>query len=112
MNAEETVRWYDEILELTRMQRQAIEDGDLQRLLSLLAHRGTLLASLPAELGGDRWQSLRRQIAELDSANEASLRCLSEQVTAQLGALQRGRMGLDGYQAGAQIDRTSIDRIS
>lgn len=112
MDAEETVRRYDEILQLTREQREAIEGGDLERLLTLLARREMLLASLPAEQDTDRQRGRREQIAELDSANEASLCRWREQVVAELRALQRGQIGLGGYRARTLVENSFIDRIS
>ncbi len=104
---EKTMRLYDEILELTLEQREAIERGDLQRLFTLLTRRETLLASLPAERGRER-----QQIAELDKANEALLFTWREQVVAELGRLQRGRTGLGGYRACALVEDAFIDRIT
>lgn len=111
MNAEETTRRYDGILELTLQQREAIGSGDLERLLTLLARREILLASLAAQ-DGARHQTWRRQIAELDSANEAALLIWREQATGELASIRRGRTGLGGYRACAPVEDAFIDRIS
>lgn len=103
---------YDEILRLTLQQREAIKGGDLERLLSLLARRERMLASLPAETDG-AWEQTRRQaIAELDRASEASLLTWREQVIVELGVLQRGKSGLGGYRAGESADAAFIDQAS
>lgn len=111
VNAEETTRRYDEILKLTLQQRGAIEGGDLERLLTLLTRRETLLASLAAQ-DGARYQSWRRQIAELDSANEAALLTWRERTADELASIRRGRTGLGGYQACVPVENAFIDRIS
>ena len=103
---------YDEILRLTLQQREAIECGDLERLLSLLARRERMLASLPAGTDGV-WEQTRRQaIAELDMASEASLLTWREQVIVELGLLQRGQTGLGGYRVGESADAAFIDQAS
>ncbi|KAB2959412.1 MAG: flagellar protein FlgN [Candidatus Methylomirabilis oxygeniifera] len=111
VNAEETTRQHDEILELTLQQREAIGSGDLEGLLALLARRETLLASLAAQ-DGVRCQTWRRQIAELDSANEAALLAWREQAAVELASIRRGRTGLGGYRACAPAENAFIDRIS
>lgn len=103
---------YDEILRLTLEARDAISDGDLGKLLPLLARRGTLLESLPAEQEGDWEQARRQQIAELDRASEALLLAWRERVVAEFGVLQRGKSGLGGYRAGEPADAAFIDRTS
>lgn len=112
VDAEETVRLYDEILRLTLEQREAIGSGDMERLLSLLARRGTLMASLPAEQVGEWQQTRRQQIAELDRASGAFLHAWREQVVAELGLLQRGQTGLRGYRAHPPVDTAFIDGTS
>lgn len=111
VNAEETTRQHDEILELTLQQRAAIGSGDLEGLLTLLARREMLLASMAAQ-DGVRHQTWRRQIAELDSANEAALLTWREQAMVELASIRRGRTGLGGYRACAPVEDTFIDRIS
>lgn len=103
---------YDEILRLTLQQCEAIRDGDLERLLTLLARRGTLVESLPVDQDGDREQTRRQAIAELDRTSEVSLHAWREQVIAELGMLQRGKSGLGGYRAGGSADAAFIDRAS
>jgi len=112
MNTEAIARRYDEILELTRQQCEAIEEGDLQRLLALLARREPLLASLAVIQDGAEDQERRRQIAELDSAHEAALLAWRERVEGELASLQRGRTGLGGYLAHAPVHDFALDRIS
>ena len=112
MDVEETARLYDEILRLTLEQREAIGSGDMERLLSLLVRRGTLMASLPAEQGGEWQQTRRRAISELDKAHEVSLHTWREQVVAELGLLQRGQTGLRGYRAHPPVDTAFIDGTS
>lgn len=112
MDAEETAPLYDEILRLTLQQCEAIKGGDLERLLSLLARRERMLASLPTETDG-AWEQTRRQaIAELDRTSEVSLHAWREQVIAELGLLRRGQTGLGGYRAGGSADAAFIDRAS
>lgn len=103
---------YDEILRLTLEAREAISDGDLGKLLSLLACRGALIESLPAEQEGGWEQARRQQIAELDRANEALLLAWREGVVAELGLLQRGKSGLGGYRVGESADAAFIDLAS
>ena len=112
METIETTQRYDEILELTLEQREAVERGDLRRLLELLARREMLLASLAAVPPGVEHPMWRRRIAELDSANERALLAWRERVAAELTLLQRGRTGLRGYQACVPVEDAFIDRIS
>lgn len=106
-----TVRPYDEILQLTLEQRDAIENGDLERLLSLLARREILLASLPAQ-DGTQCQAWRRRIAELDRTNERALLAWRERAVDELASIGRGRTGLGGYRTFAPVGVAFIDRIS
>lgn len=103
---------YDEILRVTLQQREAIRGGDLERLLTLLARRGPLIESLPADQNGDLEQTRRQAIAELDRANEALLLAWREGVVAELGLLQRGKSGLGGYRVGESADAAFIDLAS
>ena len=103
---------YDEILRLTLQQREAIEGGDLERLLALLARRGLLIESLPVDQDGDREQTRRHAIAELDRDSEASLLAWRELVVAELELLQRGKSGLGGYRTGELADAAFIDQVS
>ena len=107
---EETARLYDEILRISLEQREAIMGGELERLLSLLARRGALMASLPTKPDGAWEQARRRQIAELDRESEAFLRAWHEQALAELGLLHRGQTGLGGYRAHATVETSFIDR--
>jgi len=93
-------------------QREAIRGGDLEWLLTLLARRGSLIESLPVDQDGDREQTRRQAIAELDRASEASLLAWRELVVAELGVLQRGKSGLGGYRAGEPADAAFIDLAS
>jgi hypothetical protein len=103
---------YDEILRLTVQQREAIEGGDLERALTLLARRGPLLEALRVDQDGDREQTRRQAIAELDRASEASLLAWRELVVAELELLQRGKSGLGGYRTGELADAAFIDQTS
>lgn len=102
---------YDEILELTLKQCEAIRDGDLETLLSLLARREILLVSLPAQ-NGTGCQAWRRQIAELDRANETVLLAWRKQAADELASIGRGRTGLGRYRGYSQAEGAFIDRIS
>jgi hypothetical protein len=103
---------YDEILRLTVQQREAIEAGDLERVLTLLARRGPLLEALRADRDGDQGQTRRLAIAELDRDSEASLLAWRELVVAELELLQRGKSGLGGYRTGELADAAFIDQTS
>lgn len=102
---------YDEILALTLEQREAIRGGDLETLLLLLARREVLLASLPAQ-DGTAHQAWRRQIAELDRANETMLLAWRERAADELASIGRGRTGLGRYRGCPQAEGAFIDRIS
>lgn len=106
------MRLHDEILELTLEQREAVERGDLQRLLALLARRETLLASLAAVQPGVERPLWRRRIAELDRANERALLAWCERTADELALIRRGRTGLGGYRACVPVEDAFIDRIS
>lgn len=112
MNAEETTRQYDEILELTLQQREAIGSGDLEGLLTLLGRRETLLTSLAAAQPGAGSPAWRRRIAELDRAHETVLTAWCEQTADELASIRRGRAGLGAYRASAPVEDAFIDRIS
>lgn len=110
VDAGETVALYDEILRLSIEQSEAIKSGDLDRLLSLLAQRGVVIASLPAEPNGAWEQARRQQIVELDGTHEEFLLAWREQVVAEIEGLRRGQTGLEGYRAYAPVDTIIIDR--
>lgn len=106
MDSAETARRHDEILGLALEQHEAIRDGDLERLLSLLARR----AALPAPPSSEQGREWRRRMAELDSANEAALLAWRERVDAELDQLRCGQAGLEGYQAHVPVETGFIDR--
>jgi hypothetical protein len=112
MDAEETARLHDEILQLTLEVRDAIGDGHLDRLRSLLARRETLIASLPAKRGESAVGHKLRQIAELDEASETLLRAWRERVVAELDLLRRGRIGLNGYRTRTRVSSSFLDNVS
>lgn len=105
MDPQETALVHEEIYRLSRAQREAASDGDLDRVLQLLSRRGELLARVP------RGEPRLRQIAELDRETERRLLHVRQQLVDELGQIQRGRVALEGYRADADGGALFLDRI-
>lgn len=105
MDPQETALVHEEIYRLSREQREAAGDGDLDRVLELLSRRGELLARVP------RGEPGLRQIAELDRETEERLLHVRQQLVAELGLIRQGRAAIDGYRADSDGGTLFLDRI-
>jgi hypothetical protein len=81
---------------LAAHEAQLVADGRFDELSAVHDRREALFAALPQPLPAPAIEPLRRALS-VQQATETALRARRDAVAAELGRLQRGRTGVQGY---------------
>ena len=95
---------YESLLELAERERELIEAGRWEDLVTLEATRAQIVAELPLEAPTSA-RPLLEQAASIVESNVAAIASASESVRRELHHLQRGRTALVSYGAGRSAHR-------
>ena len=87
---------WDDLEALAAHEAQLVIDGRFSELAAVYERREALLAALPQPLPPPAIEPLRRALS-VQEATQTALRARRDAVASELGRLQRGRNGVQGY---------------
>lgn len=96
-----THAWHD-LEDLAAREAVLVADGQIDELTVLYARRDELLAALPRPLPREALEPLQRALSA-QRATATALMARRDVIAAELGRLNRGRTGVQGYARSADI---------
>ena len=98
---------YEDIRQIARRQAEAVTAGDFERVVSLLEHRGALLANAPAARPADA--DAIRETLTLDEVLAGVLKRRSSSLRDELTSARHGRTALAAYRPGSRAQHLGFD---